>query len=431
MSLLRMSSSVAIMICMVLIFRRFVGKKISKGTVLMLWNLVLIKALIPYQFPVEGLPALKDSGDRVVHSDAAVAFTRLWSGMENVRRSTANYIQTERTVKAEPEVLEYAMWIWAAGVVCFLFYFFYIYIKEYKALKKSRPIRNSALDCMASDYGFRRRIRLYRGEVFETPVTYGILFPKILLPVNGKQVSRLDMRNMFAHELEHIRKFDVGKRYLMVLVLCLHWFNPMVWVMYRAYQEDQEIACDERVMRKMGNKADNYIYTLIKMSTAEKSLFTTTTGFGGKNTGKKRILETMYKKRRVSLTAFLVGVCLLLPFFAFVNRESGIEQERQAPMWLADRLGDSESEVRELIEPRFDEVNYFEELDEDFDYQSVLLDIEENYNDLSQPLTPDQEKALTIQNCFKMVKIYKRIQAQGNKLSSDQIWLMEEYFKMD
>ena len=128
MSLLRMSSSVAIMICMVLIFRRFVGKKISKGTVLMLWNLVLIKALIPYQFPVEGLPALKDSGDRVVHSDAAVAFTRLWSGMENVRRSTANYIQTERTVKAEPEVLEYAMWIWAAGVVCFLFYFFYIYI---------------------------------------------------------------------------------------------------------------------------------------------------------------------------------------------------------------------------------------------------------------------------------------------------------------
>ena len=91
----------------------------------------------------------------------------------------------------------------------------------------------------------------------------------------------------------------------------------------------------------------------------------------------------------------------------------------------------SEAEERELIAPRFDDVNYFDELDESFDYQSVLQDIEENYNDQSQPFTPDQEKALIIQGWFQAAEIYREMQSQGVKLSADQIWLMEEYFRMD
>ena len=255
--------------------------------------------------------------------------------------------------------------------------------------------------------------------------------PKILLPVNAKQVSRQDVRNRLIHELEHIRKFDVGKRYLMALALCLHWFNPMVWVMYRVYQEDQEIACDERVMRKMGNKASNYIYTLIKMSTEGKGLFTTTTGFGGKNTGKKRILETMYKKRRGGLAVLLVGASLSPTFLPSTKGERGIGHGWMVTTGLGGMAESSEAEERELIAPRFDDVNYFDELDESFDYQSVLQDIEENYNDQSQPFTPDQEKALIIQGWFQAAEIYREMQSQGVKLSADQIWLMEEYFRMD
>ena len=151
------------------------------------------------------------------------------------------------------------------------------------------PIQNGVIERMIRKFDLHRKIHLYGCSSLKTPVTYGVIFPKIIWPLEFKEATRSDVRNMIAHELEHIRKLDVGKRYLLSITLCIHWFNPLMWLMYRLYLEDQEVACDERVMRRMREReAKSYVYTLIKMTSEERGTVVTL-GFGGRNAARKRI----------------------------------------------------------------------------------------------------------------------------------------------
>lgn len=139
---------------------------------------------------------------------------------------------------------------------------------------------------MIHNISIHRKIRLYTSKCFPAPVIYGIFFPKMILPVNLDTVSRVDLRNMVEHELVHIRRFDVGKRYLMAAALCIHWFNPLIWLMYYLYQEDQEMSCDEQVLKHMENEeAKSYIYTMIKTASKGSSLLAIN-GFAAKIAGK-------------------------------------------------------------------------------------------------------------------------------------------------
>ena len=214
MNIWEISISSSVMILGILVFRRLGRKKISKGTVMILWNLALFRALLPYSIPLGKLPIFQAGGQR---SPSEVS--EIW---EKVRRSQAVSTETIQRVQQGNEKLQLIddiPWIWAVGAICLLLYFLYVYRKEHKVLKESIPAHNEAAERVIHHYALRRKIRLYEGGAFETPVTYGIFFPKIVLPVEVEIASRMDMRNMIAHELEHIRKFDVGKRYLMALAL--------------------------------------------------------------------------------------------------------------------------------------------------------------------------------------------------------------------
>ena len=430
MGLLKINISLSSMIILILIFRWILKKKISKGMVMVFWNLVLLRAIFPFSISAWDLPFLKDR--QKPHMEKYVAeIPKMWSNI-----SLPQTVSMEMAQQEAPSLhaADYLKWVWVAGALCLMMYFLIVYIREQQALKRSVPSQNHAAKRVIHEYSFYRRIRLYDSSFFETPVTFGVVSPKILLPMDSDAASRLDMRNMIAHEMEHIRTFDVGKRYVMVLALCIHWFNPLMWLMYRLYQMDQEMACDERVMKKMSEKeTKNYIYTMIKMTTEKKSLFTMTTGFGGKAAGKKRILQALGRRKKgmaSAAAAVLLGICLLSSFVSFSRTEVDVASLRKSESSadMKQNVAETEEEQEpELIEPKFDEVIYLFPYDESFDYDGVMQDIIDNYNDVTQPLTSDQKKALDMQCFIKVAKIYKNSQHQGRKLESSDIWLIEEY----
>ena len=389
---------ISAMILVMLFFRKLAGKRVSKGTVMVFWNLILIRALLPYQIRLEILPIFQKYLKKFL---LANIMTETRSSDSTFQDVSVNAMQRVQNLKDSFEVEDYLIWIWAVGALCLLMRLIYIYVKEYRMLRCSIPVQNQWIARMIQKRSFLRKIRLYESSAFETPVTYGVLFPRIILPMNLDGISRLDMRNMIAHELEHIRKFDVGKRYLVSLVLCLHWFNPLVWIMYRLYQEDQEIACDERVMHSMKEEeAKNYIYTLIKMASGQRSLFSTT-AFGSSNAGKKRITEAMFQGRK-GLANILIALCLsisILPtFVSFSPVVESIQTTRVGGNRNEeDKKMEEQIQEPELIEPRYDGVTSIPAFDEDFNYNEVMEDIVENYNDVTQELTEDQIKAIRIQ----------------------------------
>ena len=101
---------------------------------------------------------------------------------------------------------------------------------------------------------FRRRLRfavrleksVYEVDTVSTPCVAGFLRPKVYLPVG---LTELQRRYTVAHERAHIRNGDHLWKLASYLILSIHWFNPLVWVQYRRFQQDLEMACDERVLK--------------------------------------------------------------------------------------------------------------------------------------------------------------------------------------
>ena len=100
----------------------------------------------------------------------------------------------------------------------------------------------------------------------EVPLTYGILRPIILVPKGVEPGPELDY--VLEHEFAHIRRWDGLYKLLLTAALCLHWCNPLVWLMVWLANRDVELACDQAVVRRFGPEVRaDYARTLLRFET--------------------------------------------------------------------------------------------------------------------------------------------------------------------
>ena len=155
------------------------------------------------------------------------------------------------------------------------------------------------------------RLRVLQG--IPSPLVYGIVRPTILIP--GEDFAPPEqMRHVYLHELCHIRHLDVPRRYLMLLALAVHWFNPLVWVMYYYASQDMEMRCDEQVIRALGAKKP-YATTLVAMET--KKLHTILdAGFSFSSTASR--LKAILRAKRLpvlsGMLALVLCICVIAVF---------------------------------------------------------------------------------------------------------------------
>lgn len=437
MNLLKVSISAPFMILGLLLIRITGRKYISKTGITILWNLILLRLLLPFQLSIDNIPILGELYNKAIFTDQSKILGKSLN-LDLFGEAAIDAVQGNDSLNRAGQPRDYLWLIWMAGAFLMLTYFLKIYLKERKKLRKSIPAQNETAERLIHNISRHRKIRLYTSKSFPAPVTYGIFFPKIILPVNLDTVSRVDLRNMVEHELVHIRRLDVAKRYLMAAALCIHWFNPLIWLMYYLYQEDQEISCDEQVLKHMENEeAKSYIYTMIKMASKGSSLLAIN-GFAAKNSGKKRILAAMNRKKiGIGSRAIvgILGISLSLSFFSFAQVKN--VQGTDNPVIDTEEFEQGlDTEVQEpvLLSPFFEEVMYLSkyiDIDEDFDYEGVMKDIVENYNNFSQPFTKEQEQALIIQNFIYMANEMKAKQDKGMKLEPSEYWLIDEFYQYE
>ena len=91
------------------------------------------------------------------------------------------------------------------------------------------------------------RARLFWADNLKSPVTYGFIFPVVLLPVGTASLSKHQKLHIVEHELTHIHRRDALFKFLLTLACCCFWFNPLVLVMRKFANQDIELACDETV----------------------------------------------------------------------------------------------------------------------------------------------------------------------------------------
>lgn len=153
--------------------------------------------------------------------------------------------------------------------------------------------------------------KIHYSKEVSMPAVYGVFKPVILLPkkLNGQDVSLI-----LLHENMHILRKDNFRRLAAVAVACVHWFNPMAWVLLKSFLGDMELACDECVMRNLDKgQRREYAQELLKYS-EEKNLMVS--AFGGISTGKRIENIITYKKLRttsvVIFSAMIIAMFIIL-----------------------------------------------------------------------------------------------------------------------
>ena len=102
-----------------------------------------------------------------------------------------------------------------------------------------------------------------------SPLTFGVLRPVILVPKKTDWTDETALRYVLEHEFVHIQRFDVLSKLRLIAAGCVHWFNPLVWVMYVLANRDLELSCDETVLRRFGGDIRAaYARVLIRMEAA-------------------------------------------------------------------------------------------------------------------------------------------------------------------
>ena len=129
------------------------------------------------------------------------------------------------------------------------------------------------------------------------------------MPKKTDWTDETALRYVLEHEFVHIQRFDVLSKLLLIAAVCVHWFNPLVWVMYVLANRDLELSCDETVLRRFGGDVRAaYARVLIRMEAARGGFAPLCNHFG-KTAIEERITAIMKTKR---ITIVSLGLAALL-----------------------------------------------------------------------------------------------------------------------
>lgn len=143
---------------------------------------------------------------------------------------------------------------WLGGALVLMVWRVSAYLHFLRCLRAGRrevsaPALLDLLARTGEELKVRRPVELWENPLAASPMLLGLVRPRIVLP--SAAVSETDFRCTALHELTHYRRCDLLYKWLVQLTVCLHWWNPLVWVMAREIDRACELACDEAVLRRL------------------------------------------------------------------------------------------------------------------------------------------------------------------------------------
>jgi len=158
--------------------------------------------------------------------------------------------------------------LWLTGAVGLALRWWSRHRSLLRALRTARPMtegaETEALERVRTRLGLKRRVRLALLPGAVEPGVWGILRPVLVLPEEmPRHLSEGELEAIFLHELIHVRRWDNLVASLHMVLCCLFWFHPMIWLLDRRLLAEREEACDERVLELAGGP-ETYLRGLLK-----------------------------------------------------------------------------------------------------------------------------------------------------------------------
>ena len=281
-----------IMILVIVLIRVFM-RKMPKFICPLLWGLVGIKLLIP--FDIHSSFGLLSSDKIVEYSGQEQAPVIVKTGLRMVDEGTnhfiANNINSPSATRVQGNFYDVCVYLWLAGIFVLFLYMLISCIMMRKVISCSVAVEENVRIC----------------DEINRPFLLGIIRPQIYLP-SGIEKDKYEY--IVAHEKMHIKRGDHIWKILGFFLLSIYWFHPLCWLAYYLFCKDVEFACDEKVISGRDSLwRANYCQTLLECSTDCRKVMFVPLGFGEVDV-KERVKKVMgYKKTKISIAIFLILIC--------------------------------------------------------------------------------------------------------------------------
>ena len=210
------------------------------------------------------------------------------------------------------------------------------------------------------------RDNIYESEFVDSPFVFGVIKPKIYLPMHMDEGTAA---YVIAHEHAHLARRDHWWKVLGYLVLALHWFNPLVWVAYILFCRDIELACDEEVVKGLDGAARaDYSQALLSCAAPKRAVAACPLAFGEGNI-KTRVKSALHYKKPAFWVAAAAVLAVVIVAVCFLTNP---RSERGSLVW-AQKLNAADVASIELYVPAEGEARQYKKLDTEEMAQAVEL----------------------------------------------------------
>ena len=327
MSLLQMSFLGTVIILLIVVLRAVLINRLPKKTFLILWWIALIRLLVPFSIKsVTSIYSLLQS----IYSDinpVRTAQTTTFLPIHGNMPEIANGLSEAMVQRTES--ISILSVIWLAGLLLCFGFFAVSYIKCYREFRFSLPVENDILEAWKEKHPLKRSLSIRQTETIAAPLSYGVIRPVILMPKNTEWKNIYQLRYVLEHEYVHIRRLDMLTKLIMIAAVCIHWFNPLVWVMYILFNRDLELSCDETVVCRFGMDIKSvYATTLISMEEKKSGLTPLCNSFS-KNAIEERIRAIMKIKKTSKFAVMISAVLVICVTGGFATSASSLEKKTE------------------------------------------------------------------------------------------------------
>lgn len=238
MGLVQMSVAGTILIIIIAAVRAATRNHLPKMTYMAMWYLAVIRLLLPFslEFSFSFYTLFPRLFPKTGNGRPAV--------MEPTQLLLPAYTVSKGTtaVKTGSDIPVTAI-IWLLGFFILAMYFAVSYFAGVRKFSISLPVNNNFADQWLKEQKCFRNVEIRVSDRIAAPLTYGILKPRILLPKGTDWKNEDALCYILTHEHIHIKRLDAAVKIALAAVLCLHWFNPAVWLMYILANRDMELSC--------------------------------------------------------------------------------------------------------------------------------------------------------------------------------------------
>ena len=320
----------SIMIILVLLMRGLLKNKLPKFVFPVIWGVILLRLLIPFSLsspltlkvpalvsmlPTVSMVAYAEESTTVVQdlTEDASAVPGISQQLDAVMLQTTENSAGVTYSYAGNNGISYLNWRFLLPALYFLGLIVTAIVLAIQKYQYSRKLKNRLLvehnetiNSILREMGMGE-ILVFTSDSIASPMVCGLLRPVIFLPTRMDFGDATLLRNILTHEATHIKRRDNWVKAVMLTALCVHWFNPLVWIMAKCLSSDLESACDAAVLKRYDEEQrKGYAFSLLAMAITGNRTTLLYSAFS-KTEVEKRIKNVIsYKKASVLVLAISI-----------------------------------------------------------------------------------------------------------------------------